>query len=102
MPLSANNLNDNANYTVEAVPATGPVAVTVLTLKSNGSVGVASLTSPNGSFSVGNGVARVMFIVNGLPADSGTFKVTQSGATLVDTTWGGSTPSDLIVTFTIV
>jgi hypothetical protein len=102
MPFSANNLNDNSNYTLEVTAVTGPVAVTVLKFKSNGSIAIDILTTPNGSFSVGNGVSRVTFMLSGMIGDSGNIKLTQSGATLYDQPWGSSSPVDHQVTFTIV
>jgi hypothetical protein len=102
MPFSSNNLNDNTNYTLAVTAVTGPVAVTVLKFKTNGSIAIDVLTTPNGSFSVGNGVARVTFMLSGLVGDSGSIKVTQSGSTLYDRTWGASDPLDHLATFTIV
>lgn len=102
MPYITSALNDNSNYNLEAQLATGSVAVTVLSIKSTGSMSAEVLVNPNGTRSIGNGLARMIFIVNAPTGTTGTFRVTQSGLTLCDLVIGNTAPVDLTVAFEVV
>src|SRR5687768_13835193 len=98
MPYTTTAINDNSNYTLDVQCAVGSVAVTVLSIKSSGSVSAESLVNPTGSRSVGNGVSRIVFISTAHSGASGTFVLTQSGLTIANLPFGGTAPGDLTVT----
>ena len=98
MPYITTAISDNSNYTLVAQCAVGSVAVTVLSIKSSGSISAESLVNPNGSRSVGNGVSRIVFISTAETGTTGVFEIVQSGQTLAQYTFGGTSPLDLTVT----
>lgn len=98
----ASSINDNTNYNLEVAVTSGSAAVTVVSIKSSGAVSAESLVNPNGSRSVGNGVVRIVFILNAQQNISGILKLSQSGLTLGEYAFGGTAPLDLTVTADIV
>jgi hypothetical protein len=101
MPYATSALNHNNSYTLQCTAASGNAVVTVMTIKTTGAVTCEALVSPNGARSIGNGIARIVFIASAPPAVQGVFTITQSGNMIADFVLNGSAPADLIVQCTV-